>query len=373
MGAPGVGLLGLTLAPEGVTRLGSCSLGSRREPPAALLPGGGFVGARSHGRPLLSQHGPPPRARARAEDRAGRGHDPVSRGAAAVLAASAIASQAREARGRLAALRGMHDVRDRVPGALHLHRRGRAPEPGDREGPRALRYRPGQVRLLRLLCGGVPGGRDPDGHGRVRVLRLQPGRDDLHEGDAAGPRARGPRRPSDLAGPDPGGSEAVMAYAGFFVVAAIAVSSALGLVLRRNAIHGALFLVVNLGSIAALYQTLGAEFLAWAQVIVYAGAIMVLFVFAIMVLIPGKEETGPDPRRAWRLLALPAGALLFLQLIFVVGRAPGGAPTGSPPVGGGVESIAGLLFTRYLFPFELTSVLLLAAMVGVLLLARRRV
>jgi NADH-quinone oxidoreductase subunit J len=163
-----------------------------------------------------------------------------------------------------------------------------------------------------------------------------------------------------------------MAHAAFFIVAAIAVVSALGLVLRRNAIHGALFLVVNLGSIAVLYQTLGAEFLAWAQVIVYAGAIMVLFVFAIMVLIPGKEETGPDPRRAWRLLALPAGALLFLQLIFVVGGARGGAGSGAPLVGG-VESIAGLLFTRYLFPFELTSVLLLAAMVGVLLLARRRV
>src|SRR2546422_9497838 len=100
---------------------------------------------------------------------------------------------------------------------------------------------------------------------------------------------------------------------------------------------------------------------------------MVLFVFAIMVLIPGKEETGPDPRRAWRLLALPAGALLFLQLIFVVRGARGGAGSGAPSVGGGVESIAGLLFTRYLFPFELTSVLLLAAMVGVLLLARRRV
>jgi len=164
-----------------------------------------------------------------------------------------------------------------------------------------------------------------------------------------------------------------MAHAAFFIVAAIAVVSALGLVLRRNAIHGALFLVVNLGSIAVLYQTLGAEFLAWAQVIVYAGAIMVLFVFAIMVLIPGKEETGPDPRRVWRLLALPAGALLFLQLIFVVGGARGGAGSGAPSAGGGVESIAGLLFTRYLFPFELTSVLLLAAMVGALLLARRRV
>src|SRR5881628_3023308 len=144
-----------------------------------------------------------------------------------------------------------------------------------------------------------------------------------------------PRRPSDVAGPDPSGPEAMMAYAAFFVVAAMAVVSALGLVLKRNAIHGALFLIVNLGSIAVLYQTLGAEFLAWAQVIVYAGAIMVLFVFAIMVLIPGKEETGPDPRRPWRLLALPAGALLFVQLIFVVGRERGGGGADVSPAGGG--------------------------------------
>src|SRR5437899_4839233 len=126
-----------------------------------------------------------------------------------------------------------------------------------------------------------------------------------------------------------------MAYGACFVLAAIPVSWALGLVLRRNAIHGALFLVVNLGSIAAIYQALGAEFLAWAQVIVYAGAIMVLFVFAIMVLIPGKEETGPDPRRAWGLLPLPAGALLFLLLPSVVAGAPAGASRGPPPVAGG--------------------------------------
>ncbi|MGH7276700.1 MAG: NADH-quinone oxidoreductase subunit J family protein [Candidatus Rokuibacteriota bacterium] len=164
-----------------------------------------------------------------------------------------------------------------------------------------------------------------------------------------------------------------MAHAAFFVIAALAVGSALGLVLKRNAIHGALFLVVNLGSVAALYLMLGAQFLAAAQVIVYAGAIMVLFVFAIMVLIPGKEETGPDPRRGWRLLALPVGVLLFLQLLLVVrGLRPAEAP-GAPAVPGGVEAIARLLFTRYLFPFELTSVLLLAAMVGVLLLARRRI
>jgi len=162
-----------------------------------------------------------------------------------------------------------------------------------------------------------------------------------------------------------------MAYAAFFIVALIATGSALGLILRTNAIHGALFLVVNLGSIAALYLMLGAEFLAAAQVIVYAGAIMVLFVFAIMVLIPGKEETGPDPRRAARLLALPVGALLFLLLVFVIVGRLRGAPTAGGP-SGSVLAVGRLLFTTYLFPFELTSVLLLAAMVGVLLLGRRR-
>jgi NADH-quinone oxidoreductase subunit J len=163
-----------------------------------------------------------------------------------------------------------------------------------------------------------------------------------------------------------------MAHVAFFAIAAIAVASALGLILRPNAIHGALFLVVNLGSVAALYLMLGAEFLAAAQVIVYAGAIMVLFVFAIMVLIPGKEETGPDPRRGVRLAAVPVGALLLLLLVFVVvgrwsgPRGPVAAPSGS------AGAVGRLLFTNYLFPFELTSVLLLAAMVGVLLLARRR-
>jgi len=160
-----------------------------------------------------------------------------------------------------------------------------------------------------------------------------------------------------------------MSYAAFAILAMIAVGSALGLVLRKNPIHGALFLVVNLATIAAFYLTLGAEFLAAAQVIVYAGAIMVLFVFAIMVLIPGKEETGPDPRRPYRMMALPFGAALLAALVWVARRVAAGAPPTTP---GGVETIGRLLFTDYLFPFELTSVLLLAAMVGVLLLARRR-
>jgi NADH-quinone oxidoreductase subunit J len=156
----------------------------------------------------------------------------------------------------------------------------------------------------------------------------------------------------------------------FALIATLAVGAALGLILKRNAIHGALFLVVNLACVAALYLMLGAEFLAAAQIIVYAGAIMVLFVFAIMVLIPGKEETGPDPRRTYRLAAVPVGALLLIELTLIM--TGNRAAPATAPAAGGVEAIGRLLFTDYLFPFELTSILLLAAMVGVLLLARRR-
>jgi len=157
----------------------------------------------------------------------------------------------------------------------------------------------------------------------------------------------------------------------FVVLALLVVGSAVGVILKRNPIHAALFLVLNLASVAGLYLTLGAEFLAAAQVIVYAGAIAVLFVFAIMVLIPGKEETGPDPLRPYRVLALPVGAVLLALLVAVVAIGlRGSAGAGTAP--DGVQSIARLLFTDYLFPFELTSVLLLAAMVGALLLSRRR-
>src|SRR5437867_2898596 len=91
----------------------------------------------------------------------------------------------------------------------------------------------------------------------------------------------------------------------FAVVAAGAVLSAMGLVVRPNPLHGALFLVANLFCVAVLYLMLRAEFLALAQVIVYAGAIMVLFLFAIMLLIPGRAEAGPDPLARERRLALP--------------------------------------------------------------------
>jgi NADH-quinone oxidoreductase subunit J len=165
----------------------------------------------------------------------------------------------------------------------------------------------------------------------------------------------------------------------FFVLGSVAVASAAALVVRRNPIHGALFLVVNLGSVAAFYLLLNAEFLALAQVIIYAGAIMVLFVFAIMVLLPNREETGPDPLRPRRLLALPLGALLLAEIILTLWLGvrrggPTGAPPPVPPAGdrGGIAGLGRLLVGDYLLPFEVTSVLLLAALVGVLALSKRK-
>jgi NADH-quinone oxidoreductase subunit J len=159
----------------------------------------------------------------------------------------------------------------------------------------------------------------------------------------------------------------------FWILAVMAVASAAGVVLKRNPIHSALFLVVHLATLAAFFLKMRAEFLATAQVIVYAGAIAILFVFAIMVLIPGREETGPDPLRVQRLLAVPVAGLLLVLLAMMLRSTlfAGSEPAG--PVAGGVATIGRALFTDYLFPFEVTSVLLLVALVGVIALAKRRV
>ena len=164
-----------------------------------------------------------------------------------------------------------------------------------------------------------------------------------------------------------------MSLVAFAVLAVLVVGSAMGVLLNRNPIHAALFLVVNLASVAGLYLTLRAEFLAAAQVIVYAGAIAVLFVFAIMVLIPGREETGPDPLRGQRMMAVPLVAVFLVLVALVLRSAVLRGPETTAAVPGGVQALGRLLFTDYFFPFEVTSLLLLVALVGVIALAKRRV
>ena len=163
-----------------------------------------------------------------------------------------------------------------------------------------------------------------------------------------------------------------MQFPGFLLLAVLVAGSALGVILLRNPIHSALFLTVNLAGVAALYLMLQAQFLALIQVIVYAGAIAVLFVFAIMVLIPGKEETGPDPLHAQRWLAVPLTGVLLLEVLLILrsGAFQTGLPAAGAPIG--VEPLYRLLLTDFLFPFEVSSVLLLAAIVGVMALTKRK-
>ena len=164
-----------------------------------------------------------------------------------------------------------------------------------------------------------------------------------------------------------------MQIPGFLLLAVLVVGTALGVVLLRNPIHAVLLLAINLAGVAALYLMLQAQFLALIQVIVYAGAIAVLFVFAIMVLIPGKEETGPDPLHAQRWLAVPLVGLLLLEVLLILrsNAFQTGPPAPGPPTG--VEPLYRLLLTDFLFPFEVTSVLLLAAFVGVMALTKKKV
>jgi len=158
----------------------------------------------------------------------------------------------------------------------------------------------------------------------------------------------------------------------FLVFAIIAVVCAINVMVQTHPISSAISLVGVMGSLAVLYLLLGAEFLAAAQVIVYAGAIMVLFVFVIMLLNAGSETKKGRSLMA-QLLGVPlVVAFLALMVYFVERLYPsttmvhfGGF------TGGGVKEIGRALFTTYLLPFEVTSVLILIAILGAIVLARK--
>ena len=163
----------------------------------------------------------------------------------------------------------------------------------------------------------------------------------------------------------------------FVVVGALAVASALSVVLLRNPVHSAVALTLNFVCVAVLYLSLQAEFLAAIQVIVYAGAIMVLFLFVVTLLSPGNEET-QDRLLGQRLLAPALALVLFVEVaIMVYSRALAGGPvTAVTPATSGLTNpqlVGAAIFTTYLFPFEVTSLLLLIAVVGAIVLAKRRI
>jgi len=159
----------------------------------------------------------------------------------------------------------------------------------------------------------------------------------------------------------------------FFGLAIVAIASGLGMLLSRNAIYSALNLIINFVTVAIFYFQLSAPFIALTQVTVYAGAIMVLFLFVIMLL--GAEQLRAADHISWQR---PVAFLLAVLLLILVGFAiitqtslqvaPNQLPTGF----GSPMSVALSLFTAYLLPVEVISLLLLAAMVGAIVLSRKR-
>jgi NADH-quinone oxidoreductase subunit J len=159
----------------------------------------------------------------------------------------------------------------------------------------------------------------------------------------------------------------------FLLIAAAAIASAVFMITRRNPIQSVLFLIVNFFCLALLYLVLRAQFIAIIQILVYAGAIMVLFLFVIMLLNLGDERLLAEHTRYKKLVAWILSLAVLAEVLAGLGFPRySAAPSPAAADIGTVEFIGKSLYTDYLFPFEVTSLLLLAAMVGVIVLAKKK-
>jgi NADH-quinone oxidoreductase subunit J len=160
----------------------------------------------------------------------------------------------------------------------------------------------------------------------------------------------------------------------FLAFAALLIGCSLMVVLHKNPVTSALFLVLSFCSLAGLYLLLRAEFLAMVQIIVYAGAIMVLFLFVIMYLNLKRDVEDGMPVVLRRGIGWALGLLLLVEGVWFVGGHLGlGAAAGEgPAVVGNTQAVGQLLYSRYLFPFEITSVLLIVAILGAVLIGKGR-
>jgi NADH-quinone oxidoreductase subunit J len=161
-----------------------------------------------------------------------------------------------------------------------------------------------------------------------------------------------------------------MTSALFIFFAALALGAAINVLIQRHVLYSALALIVMLTSMSALFVLLQAEFLAVINVIVYAGAILVLFVFVIMLLnLPEDEDGQPDRLRWLKFIGIPMVLILGGQIGSAVLNAP--ATDAAPQIEGTAAAIGGSLFTTYLLPFELTSILILIALMGAIVFAKK--
>lgn len=161
----------------------------------------------------------------------------------------------------------------------------------------------------------------------------------------------------------------------FIMLAVLAVGSALAVVINKNTVTSALFLVINLVTLAGIFLLLNAQFLAIIQVLVYAGAIMVLFLFVIMLLNVESEEKLWDKFRVKYLVAFLLAVAVMGQIFYSLAGVTDMLPQISEEMAtiGTVEAVGDVLFTKYLLAFEMTAVLLTAAVVGALMIAQHKI
>lgn len=162
----------------------------------------------------------------------------------------------------------------------------------------------------------------------------------------------------------------------FYLFGAVAAIAAVLMITRNNAVISALFLILNMSALAGLYLVLNSQFIAVAQVIVYAGAIMVLFLFVIMLLRPENEKKFLEEKVKLRLFIIAVAAILFVQIAYLIFSAGSSAVLSrdveASVKAGTIEEIGTQLFTNYLLPFEAAGFLLLAAAIGALVLAKKK-
>jgi len=157
----------------------------------------------------------------------------------------------------------------------------------------------------------------------------------------------------------------------FFILAVVAVAAGVGVIAQRNAFRSALFLLVNFCCLAGLYLLLNAQFVALVQVIIYAGAVVVLFLFAVMLLGADRAEESPDLRRYQWIAAALLGMLLLAGIVWALIPAEAEIIQALTPTDN-VREIGAALLTDFMIPFELASVVLLVAIIGAVVLAKKR-
>lgn len=160
----------------------------------------------------------------------------------------------------------------------------------------------------------------------------------------------------------------------FIIFAGLAIAAAIMMVTHKNPVYSAIFLIITFFALAGLYFLLGAQFLSVVQVIVYAGAIMVLFLFVIMLLNLEEEVRLPVGRRFQTGFGMLFAAIMAVQFLFVLlaGTRVFGRLTASAEMPGSVENLGRALFNSYLYPFEIASVLLLTAIIGAIILGSKK-